>query len=135
MVLCEIHANEADVPRSHVDSQAEGDVWRVLRVMQHVRIRKVRPALHAQLKLDDIGMWYAEIKLREEIFRLGGFDVMETITGKLLARIDHDEIVGLEASPDIVDADGNELLGVRKLIERLPASADDDGFSGTKVAE
>jgi hypothetical protein len=96
--------------------------------MQHIWIRKVRAAQHAQLKFDDIGMRYAEIKLCEEILCPGGFDVTEPIAGELLARIDHDEIVRLEASPHIVDANGNKLLGVLEFVEGLSAPADNDGF-------
>jgi hypothetical protein len=38
MMVCKIHADEADARGSHLNGQAQGDLRRVLRVMQHTLI-------------------------------------------------------------------------------------------------
>ncbi len=77
----------------------------------------------------------AQIELREEIARARPFDVGESVGGKLLPRIQDDEIGRIETAADIVDADRDETSGIVEAIERFAAAADQDRVAGVRVAK
>ena len=114
-----------------MNCQAESDVRRVLRVMKDGRIREIGAFVGAEVKSDDIIASESEIELRKYVIRPRTFDVAEAITGELIPRINHDEIVRLKSTAHIVDADGDKSMRFRQFVQRLATATHDD--RGTNV--
>ncbi len=87
------------------------------------------------MKFDYVRSRQAEIELREDVLRLRVFDVTEPIAGELITRIDDYEVVGREAPPNVVDADGDEAFRLREFIQRLATTTDDDSLTLVRVEE
>jgi hypothetical protein len=134
----EVDADDADAPRPHVCGEAERDVGRVLRVVERVAVREVRPAVGAEAEPDHAAAREPEVELREDVLGARAFDEAEAVARELVARVDDDEVARREAPPDVVDADGHEPLGRGQPVQRLAAAADDDARAAvyvTKVGE
>lgn len=111
-MISEIYSNQADPARSHVNRQTQCDVRRILRVMKYVWIRELYPALLPQREPDNVLFREAEIELSENELRLRVLHITKAIARKLFSRIDHDEIIGLKLSTDVVYSDRDEALGM-----------------------
>ena len=127
MIISEIDADEPDAARTHVNCEAQSDVGRILRVVKDVRIREIGAAVCAQVESDDILVRETEIELREEIIGFGVFNESEAVAGKLITRVNDDEIFWMELAANVVDADRNESVGLSQFIQRLPTTTHDDG--------
>ena len=127
MIVSEIDSQQPNPTRAHVNRQAQRNVRRVLRVVQHVGIREIRAALLSQRESDDVVFPETKVELRKDEFRLRAFHITKAIAGKLVGRIHYHEIVGLKLPPNIVNADGDELLGMLELIQRLSTSTNKYG--------
>src|SRR5215510_15877456 len=135
VMICKIHTDQPDATCSHVHRQAQRDVRRVLCVMKNVRLREVGASVRAEAELDDIFPSQTEIIWTEEIKGLRAFDIVKAVAGKLIARINDDQVMRVESTADIIDADGDESLGFRQLIKRLSATAYNDGGTLMYVSE
>src|SRR5438552_3422063 len=76
-----------------------------------------------------------KIELREEVLGLRGFDIPESIAWELTPRIHDDQVVRMEPPAYIVDAYGDERIGIREIVERLAAAADENGISLVEIAK
>src|SRR5215217_4324702 len=133
MIVSEIDADESYASCAHVNREAQSHVWRVLRVMQDVRIRKIGAAVRAEVEIYDILASEPEIELGKEIVCSGICDVAEPVNGKLIARINHDQIVRMKPSPYVVYADRDELFRLNEIVKRLPTATHDDGRTSVYV--
>ena len=70
----------------------------------------------------------SKIELGEDGLGAARLDIMKAVVLKLVTGIDNHQVSGIELAPHIVYADSNETLRTLQVIERLSATAYDDGF-------
>src|SRR6185369_870942 len=104
----EVNADQADAFGAHVGRETESDVRRVLSVVENIWIGEIRTTMHAQVESDHVLARQAEIELREDVRSLGALDVVEAVTRKLVTRIHYDQVIGIEATTNVVDSDRDE---------------------------
>jgi hypothetical protein len=136
VVICEVHADQPNPCGAHVDRQLQRDKGGVPRVMEPVGIfARIRSAAIAESKPDNVGMPHAKFKLSEQSAGAASLHIPKPVPGKLALGVEYHQIRRVEQATDVIDADGDEPLGVFELAERGSAAADKDCLVVVKVAE
>src|SRR4051812_17015718 len=118
VVVGKVDADQADAPRAHPGREADGDVGRVLRVVQNLPAAVVGTSVPAELEAHHRRTPPPEIELGEKRLRVRLLDVAEAVGAELGARVDDDQISWVEEAADVVDSDRNEALRVGELAQR-----------------
>jgi hypothetical protein len=93
--------------------------------MQYVGVRETDPVLLPKAESHDIGMGNTEIaNLGEQVLCLRRLDVLESVAGETVSRINHKQIIWLEEPSDIVDANSHKPAGLLEIVKGRTATAD-----------
>ncbi|HVE72496.1 MAG TPA: hypothetical protein VNI54_14120 [Thermoanaerobaculia bacterium] len=110
-------------------------VRRVARVRQSTGVGGFDAAALAEAEGDDVLMRKVELQLREDRARPAFFNESVAVAAELMRTIYDHQVVGLEETAHVVDADRAEALRPDELRERAPAAADDERFAVMDAAE
>src|SRR5580658_1779277 len=123
VMLCKVDADQADSLRAHKSSETDRNVRRVACVGQRICDVPCHAAELSQVKSHDMRVGYAQIQLRKKRSRARPRHMGEPIAVKLSSAVQHNEISRIKKPPDVVHANGYELIMLGEAAQRVSTAA------------